>query len=339
MPGPVVLKTGHRLGDLSGLPEDPWLEMLVRPGADMARTAWIFRAARLLPLGRSPDEGWLATDLEADSGGDHRTYALDPRGGNPVLLFPDLDGLLRWLSKQNDVKPAKPDEWSKEPASVERCLELLWRLHPSVLFEAFRDNAWPEGDVEEPTVEPGTAGWRRLALIWTLAHFHGSREAAAPLDLEPAALTPTHQLLLERLKDLALAIRANTVPAFVTDLSLEGDEEIARAASEWVLLFEGARAEPEHEATELVEKTQGLLTLLQKAVEELIRRELIEVQPQRQPRLVEDMLEVTLKAPRPEVVIPRLIEELMESRNVEEVFADDLELRRILTAALGVATR
>lgn len=339
VPGPVLLETGHRFGDLSGLPEDPWIEMLVRPEADLALAAWAFRAARLLPMGRGPDNEWLVVDLEADPGGDHRTYVLDPQGRNPVLLFGDLDELLRWLSAPCDVEPVASDAWSEHLASVECSLGLLWRLHPTLLFGAFRDGAWPDDGIEEPVVDLGSPGWRRLALIWTLAHFRRSREPAVPLDLDPSTLTPTHQILLERLRDLGEAIRADEVPVFVADLSLDDDEEVSQAAMDWMLLFDQARAEPERTPTELMERTQGLLALLQRAVEELIRQELIEVEPQRRTRLVEDLLEVTLKAPRPDAVIPRVLEELMESRNVEEVFADDTELRRVLAAALGFSKK
>jgi len=88
----------------------------------------------------------------------------------------------------------------------------------------------------------------------------------------------------------------------------------------------------------LEEETRGLIGLLTQAVEELLRQELIEVVPQRKPKLIEDLLEVTLKTPSADKIIPNLIEALLDSRNVEEVFADDYQLSQVLALALGMSS-
>jgi len=336
MPGPVVLETEHRIGDLSGLPEDPWPPMLVGPERDSAMTAWIFRAARLLPLGRGPSEEWIVVDLETDLDGRHRTYLLDPDGKGPALLFVALDDLFRWLAAPSALVPIRGDRWSADPTSLEKSLPLIWQLHPALLYTAFCEGGWPKDRMDDPLVEKDRPGWKRAAIIWTLTRYRRRREVDAPPGVEITDLTPTHQVLLEHLRDLSEALEANEIPEFVADLTLDEDEEIAEAALEWMARFDQVRLEPRSPTAELAEETQGIMKVLAQALEELVRLEHVELVEDRGPKLVEDLLEVTLKAPRPDMVIPRLIERLLESKSVEEVYATDHELHQVFSSVLGM---
>lgn len=336
MPGPVVLESGHRFGDLSGLPEDPWPAMLVGHERDAAMAAWVFRAARLLPLGRDPDEGWIVVDLETDLEEHYRTYLLDPDGKNPELLFDDLEGLFHWLAEPGELSVIRPDRWSADPASLEKSLPLIWQLHPALLYEEFLEESWPADRVDDPLVEEGRPGWKRAAVIWTLSRYRRRKEVEVPPNIEMTDFTPTHQLLVEHFKDLTEAMQTNEIPEFVADLTLDEDEEIAEAALEWMARFDQVRLEPRSPTEELAEETQGIMKVLALALEELVRLEHIELVEGRGPKLVEDLLETTLKAPRPDMVISRLIERLLESKSVEEVYATDHELHQVFVKVLGV---
>ncbi len=332
----VELPTGHVFEISEDLFLDPWPEMLVSPQPERANRDWIFQAAQLLLIGRGPQGEMLALDMEGDSEGRHRVYQIGAGGRMAHLLFPDLDELLAWLCAPEVVPPRKPDRWAANVASIERSLELLWRLHPSVLFQSYRMGVWPSDRVDPPEVDPERPGWQRLALIWTLAQFREHRRTEVPPQLEGMELSSFYQDLLERLEDLEEAMLLDDVPTLLAEMALEDEEDLASAAQSWMEQFDRARTDPKGATAMLAEETKGLMGLLRQAVDELVRLELIEVIPQRKPKLVEDLLEVTLKTPNVNQVIPALIEELLESRNVEEVFADDNELTRVLSVALGM---
>jgi hypothetical protein len=332
----LELPTGHQLEITDDLFGDPWPAMLVGAEPEAANRGWAFQAAQLLVIGRGPQDEWLAIDEERDPEGRHRVYQIGAGGRMAHLLFPDLDGLLEWLCDPRPVGAAKPDQWSGQQPSVERSLELLWRLHPGVLYQSYRMGVWPADKPEPPAVDPESPGWGRMGVIWTLARFRQKQTAEVSPQLEGMELSDAHLLLMERLEDLEEAILLDDVPSYLADLALEEDDEVSQAARSWMDQFDRARADPKGSTAVLAEETRGLLGLLQVAVDELIRLELIEIHPQRRAKLVEELLEVTLKVPRADLLIPSLIEHLLDSRNVEEVFADDSQLGKVLSVALGL---
>ena len=49
------------------------------------------------------------------------------------------------------------------------------------------------------------------------------------------------------------------------------------------------------------------------------------------------MLEAVIKAGDPYATVPSIIETLLESAHVEEVYAEDSELKRVISKALGLS--
>lgn len=335
---PVVLGGGLVLGGCAELPSDPWRRMFVGGATELAALAWVLEAARLLPVGRARDDGWLAVDLEADDADRHRVYTLDAQGTSAKTVFKALPDFFEWLAKPGRLPRAAADAWSKRPASVEATLEPLWKLHPSLLVAAYRARKLQPGPAAvEPEVEPGAAGWRRAALVWTLAHFWQTKEAALPPGVAERDVAPVHTLLLGHLSDLADAIAAGEVPALVAELALDDDAELAQGALDWMLAFDATREPPQKPVDPAVsERTRGLISLLQAAIDELLRQGAIEVPARAKDRLVEELLETVGKASNAGQIVPLLIESLLESSFVEEVYADDSKLQRILEASLGM---
>jgi hypothetical protein len=335
---PVELAGGLVLGGCAALPSDPWRRMFVGGATELAALAWVLEAARLLPVGRARDDGWLAVDLETDDADRHRVYVLDAEGRTAKVVFKALPAFLEWLAAPGRLPRAAADAWSKRPASVEAALEPLWKLHPALLVAAYRARKLQPGPAAvEPEVSHGEPGWRRTALVWTLARFWRTKDAALPEGVIESDVAPGHKLLLGHLSDLADAIGAGEVPALVADLALDDDAELAQGALDWMLAFDATREPPAKPVDPNVsERTQGLLSLLHVAVEELLRQGAIEVSARVKDRLVEELLEAVGKATNAKQIVPLLIESLLESSFVEEVYADDSKLQRVLEAALGM---
>jgi hypothetical protein len=335
---PVELPGGLVLGGCAELPPDPWRRMFVGGATELAALAWSLEAARLLPIGRARDDGWLAVDLEPDDAGRHRVYVIDAGGTTAKAIFKALPDFLEWLAKPGRLPRAAADAWAKRPASVESALEPLRALHPALLVAAYRARKLQPGpQAVEPTLEPGEPGWRRVALVWSLAHFWLTKDAALPPGVAEREIAPVHKLLLGHLSDLADAIAAGEVPALVADLALDDDAELAQGALDWMLAFDASREKPAKPADPAVsERTKGLISLLQATVEELTRQGAIEVPARAKDRLVEELLETIGKASNANQIVPLLIESLLESSFVEEVYADDSKLQRLLEATLGM---
>jgi hypothetical protein len=334
---PVELAGGIVLGGCADLPPDPWHRMIVGRETELPKLVWVFETACLLPIGRARDDAWLAVDQEEDDAERNRVYLIDAEGASARTLFKSIPDLLKWIAAQGRLPKLSNDAWSKRPASVEACFAPLSALHPARLFESWRTRKLPAGPEAEPAFSPGEPGWRRTASLWTLAHFWISKESALPPGLTAGDVATSHRALLRHLTDLAEAMEAGEVPALVADLALHEDADIAQAALDWMLAFDAARppvAKPQESA--VAERTQGLLLLLQKAVDDLMRLGAIEVPAKSRDRLVEDLLEALVKASNASQIVPLLIESLIESSLVEEVYADDSRLERILEAALGM---
>ena len=337
---PIDVVAGFKVG-LAESSEDPWRRMIVDRDPEEALKAWVFEAAQLLLVGRGPSDEWLAVDEEDDPKGNNRVYLVSADGKSAQMLFPTIERFVKWVVSSKAPPAPSSDQWSKNPASVEGSLDALWRLHPADLFLCHRMGTWPSETPPLPKVSSDTAGWRRVALLWTLACFTSTKEAHIPEEMLDEELTPVHSDLIDHLAELQAAIVADEVPTLVADLALDDDEEAAHAAMDWMIAFDRAREKREdardEAASEMAEKTKGALLLLQQALDELIRLEHIEVPQARKSKLVESMLEAVIKAASPYATVPALIETLLDSPYVEEVYADDSELERVLSRALGLA--
>jgi len=334
-PAAFELGAGYNLDECMELPPDVWREMIVFDRTE-PRLAWVFEAAQLFVIGRGPDDSWLAVDTD-DASGSYPTYEIAATGHEARMLLPTIASLYEWIAS-----PGSPPEPTANPSagdagSLESCLTALWQLHPVNFFAAHCAGAELGEPDELPEYAADVTGWRRLAIIWTLDRFRKTREVALPKGLKREMISDPHLTLGEYLHDLAEALEVDDVPAVVAELSLDEDPEIADAAVEWMARFDDVRQdEPEEPPSDLAEKTRGLLELLNAVVAELISQEHIEVEEEQLPKLAEQLLEAVIKAGSPKAAVPALIDKLLDSRNVEEVFADDAQLERVIAKALGM---
>lgn len=328
----------YRLGGLSEVIEDPWPRMLVSKTPELSMRTWIIDATGLFELGSGPEGSAIVLDTVLDSDEEHRVYQLDSSGRKSSLLFDSVDGLLAWIATPQAPSKPQQDEWDAGPDGLQAALDLLWRLHPANLFQCHRLDTWPAQELELPHFDPLSPAWRRVAIAWTLAQFHNAKTVSVHPHISQQMLDDTHNELIEYLKELEEAIKNDETPAIVAELSIDDDDSIAEDALEWMVSFDDARERQETDTptSELAEKTKALLALLQGAVKELVRLEHIEVN--NTPKLVEQLLEAVLAAGSPEKTLPFLIDALLESPHVEEVYADDDELSRVLARALGMVS-
>lgn len=326
----VPIAEGWAFGRPPELPIDPWRQMIVGHAIELARRAWVLEAASLLVVGLAPEDDWLVVDLE-DPG--LATYRVAADVSSARQVFPALDDLLRFIDTPDDTVALEPD------ADLSQTFELLWHLHPAVLFQQFRSGLWAGQPVEVRQPAIGASGWRRQMLLSALAEFHRTRAVRLPEGLEPDEVGPAFETLCLHLTDLEDAVAQQEVPKLIADLSLDDDDSISQAAVDWMVSFDDTNDnnDQEPESPTLAAETRGLLLLLTEAIAELERLEHIELVDKRKPKLAEELLEVVLKAPSPALIAPQLIDAMMDSKHVEEVFADDHTLKGVLTSILGIA--
>lgn len=340
---PVEIGSGFEVG-LGDPPEDPWRIMVVGREPELSLREWVFEAAQLLVVGRGTEGEWIVVDEEEDPLGSNRVYLVSEDGKTPRLIFTTIDDFVEWIVTQSQFEVSLSDQWSDNAASVEKSIEALWQVHPADLFLCYRMGTWPAESSPHPKFTADVPGWRRAGLIWTLAQFWNTREVGLPQGLEVDDLSDVHRDLNRHLRDLQDAIALNEVPVLVADLALDDDQDISQSAMEWMIKFDraleaakGGDSGSEEASSALAEKTKGVLLLLQQAVDELIRLEYIELPPKKKSKLIDEMLEAVIKAGDPYATVPKLIETLLESSHVEEVYAEDSELKRIFSMALGLS--
>ena len=340
---PVEIGPGFEIG-LGDPPEDPWRTMIVGSEPEPSLREWVFEAAQLLIVGRGPEGEWIAVDEEEDPLGSNRLYLITEDGKTPRPIFTSIDDFVEWIASPTTFEEILQDRWSANEASLEKSIEALWQMHPADLFLCYRIGTWPAEPITLPSFTADAPGWRRTGLLWTLVQFRETREVALPPGVERDDLCDVHLDLYRHLRDLQDAIALSEVPVLVADLALDDDQDVSQSAMEWMIRFDraleaakGGDSGSEEASTALAEKTKALLHLLQQAVDELIRLEHIELPPKKKGTLVEEMLEAVIKAGDPYSTVPSLIETLLESDHVEEVYADDSELVRIFSTALGLS--
>lgn len=336
--------------------EDLWVTMMTsaedEPAATSGKLDWVMSAAQLVLVGDSEDGRRLWVDRETDDQGKRRVYASPFDDCKPTLCFPEVDELFAWVAGHlddfdGDLPTLPPDTWSQDPRSAEGVMSLLLALHPTRLFEAYRSGTWVAEVPEVPAYQSGGPAQGRLALLDSLAGCaRHKRLTALPGKLKPADLTPVHRVLRERLGDLVAAMDADEVPAFIKRLADDERPDVQEAAAAWVRGFEAARRPTEKTAE--AQATDQMLSRIRLGLQELRGRELLDIEEEALPQLSEELLEVAMKtmpfaqamgSAGPRHLVDAIIEAMVDSPLLEDVYGEDAELYSVFAQSLGFGAR
>lgn len=346
----VRAKTG---GCELGVPDeaDTFTEMIVSKTPEPAVLRWAYEALSLACIGQAGDD-YLLVDREADGDGYQRVYVGSAGEPHLALAFKDADAFAEWahdhLKKKGKLPRAKLDPWARDPRSAERCLELVMQMHPARIFEAYRMKRWVEAPEKVPPYRASGVAASRCALLYTLHVFLRDKKARVPDKASDADLSETHLALISHLEDLSIAMTQDEVPSVVAEAALADEGALAEAAGQWMELFDRARAQVGRGDVAMQEATQQLLAGLKGALDEMKRRELIEIEAPVLAQLADELLEVALKTMPmaaslgrvgPKHLLGELRNALLESDRLEDVYADDAEIDRIFASSLGLAGR
>jgi hypothetical protein len=334
-----------------GVPEatDLWARMIVAAQPEPYLVRWAYEALSLACIGQDASEKLVLVDREADGDGYRRVYLGDTDEAHLALLFTDVDTFVEWvldhLDKKGNVPKAKLDAWARDARSAERCIEPLMHMHPARIFEGYRMKRWLEPAPSLPAYRPGGVGASRSCVLQALQGFLRDKQARLPDRADDADVLPVLTTLIEQLEDLGAAMAEEEVPSIVAEAALSDDAELADAATRWMELFDRARSQVNRGDPAMVEATQQMLAGIRNALEEMRRRELLELDAPVVGALADELLEVALKAMPmattlgrggPKHLLTAIRESLLDSDRIEDCFADDREIDRIFGASLGL---
>ena len=318
-----------------------WSDMLVF-ASDDARMRWSWVAAGLEPLGTLAGRALYLDRLE-DEAGAHRVYEVDPI----QRVARDADDLIDVLLGGEWMRDDADDPWREHPRSAERVVPLLRRLHPSELFRAHRDRHWPEPPPTPQFIGLGP-GWIRGAMVYLLASFFRTKRVMLPEGADLSELLGVQHDLIARLEDLEQAIVHDEVPERVALMALHDDERIAEAAIQWMERFDDARGRTTHafaapHASDHASNAD-VRAALRAAVKTLLKKELLELEDGGRTQLEDELAESFFKSvglvdrgvhvDRAHV-IRALVDAMIDSDAVVDVYGDDATLTGVFAVAMG----
>jgi hypothetical protein len=286
-----------------------------------------------------------------DAAGNYRVYVRDEEAlpGVPhELWFTSTEDAARWMAaflrdEADWDRSAEPDEWERGPTSGSWVLESLLESSLPFLWRAVADGMWPEGAgapfPDGP--DPGEPGWERALCARLLHDLVETRELEIPAGVDVSKLPAPHRAFIAHLENLAQAVRGE-IPDVITEL-LAADGPLADKAAAWIARFEAAGAdgdafEADHEVTAVNPPEHDsfehrLKVAVGAALDELVRREVVEVSADDREDLVDELFLAAAEAENPQKMIKRMVHTLVDSDLVEEVYAGDDELGDALVAA------
>ncbi|MEM9071743.1 MAG: hypothetical protein AAGE52_24755 [Myxococcota bacterium] len=319
-----------------------WAALLLR-GEESATERYLACLAGLHHLG-SWNEDDLFLDTLEDHGGAYRVYGVHQTV--PYLIAADVDEFLDMLAADAVSAASGDDSWSTHHRSADRVLPLLHYLSPLRLFAAHRRRQWIN-----PPKPPRFAGfgpaWIRGALVYVLARFFRDRKVVIPESVNEEAFSEQQRDLLTRLRHLEYAIDVDDVPETIGWLALDESDDTSMRAQQWMETFDEVRAKPADVGS--TEKSpalgnQEVRSGLVAAVKELTHRDLLELEAG-QEKEVEDELTQTFfrmleRVERgfhvePNEMLQALVDALIDSEHVVDVYGEDDDLRQAFRIALG----
>ncbi len=324
---------------------DPWPSLAVDVGDVVDATVrWALELGEMLTLALHDDGRRLVVDTFADPDGEHFVFEVTPDGAVGSLRFDRLGAFLAWVTALalHGTLPASPlSPVSRGMVFDPRyartgmgALPLFLRLSPRVFYQAWRLRRWPDQVPSAPPYEAGRTPTRSAAL-WTLVTFLRTQRVTVPPGLAPGDQPLALRLLLERLRELEVAIKRDEVPEYIAGLALGDDPAIALAAKDWIARFDDIRRAVVDTGGSEAAEYRAVVDAMTKAVKSLERTGAIELVPKSRVALVEELLSVMSAAHGGDAAVRSGIAVLMGSPHVAEVFADDAVLARALRLALG----
>lgn len=283
----------------------------------------------------------------------HRVYAREEKTlpGRLHASFGSIEEALVWLcplaeGKKQKEKPRLADAWEQEPSSAGFLLERLLLLSPVRLWEALRKQQWPAPPVplQPQAVKRGrAAGWQRRLCLSLLEQLWTERQTTLPEGLKARDLLPEQLAFCQHLLQLGRAAQGD-VPPLMMDFLKNENRAVQEGAARWIEEFTGVAGTTDGAEEELdTDEEEGpggtsfeavLAPRLSRAISGLRARGMIELESENHEDLVDDLVERAAGAGDPATMLDRILEGLMDSRWVEEVFANDEDLRKVIVAAL-----
>lgn len=332
---------------------DPWPALACGEGdVTLPEVVWALGCADLLPCATAPDGSWLVVDRVPDPAGAHRAFFVTPRGEVTGPWFSSTTSLLEWAaalaeapsddddSAELDREPPPRDLWNRSSLSGVGALPLWRQLSPARFYRALAARGWPE-----PCAEPGAfrAGDpTRTNLLRLIGRFVKTRSLALPPVFDGVVFSEAQQTLLARYADLARSHASGVVPAYVASLVDSGDAALSAAARAWIARHQGAkpsrRAAPKHaRARDCADgdPLRAVFEAVSRCLQTLASEGAIEISARSRGALAEEIVAAMMKAPNADRAVQAAVGVINDSPLVDEVFADDVLLRKAFRRALG----
>lgn len=281
------------------------------------------------------------------------------RSGTSPLADDELEAAL--AAEQSAVDPS--ERFDLFEAFYDAPLPEVW--------DGLSRGQWPVGDPVPPAPIPDEQNpyqFEELAL-YLLASFVEQRTVELPNGFGENDLVGAFKLLFDHLDDLSLGILSKTAPELAIETAQQ-DGELAEEAAMWIQLHDSWREEADKKkrasAAPREKKPDPLAALLGMALDgddeeeeeeedaipdtpftrmlrqaitdtvaTLTQKELLEVEERMTEHLLTELMEAAADARSPKHMLKKLTKCLVNSDNIEEVFASDGEIRDEFNRRLG----
>lgn len=332
---------------------DPWPALAVGEGdVTWPEVVWALGCADLVACATAHDGSVLVIDRAPDPRGEHRAFFVSRTGEVLGPWFSSTTSLMEWAatlaespdddddSSELDREPPPRDLWNRSTLSGVGALAAWRQFSPARYYRAARLRQWPDNTYDPGTVREGDP--TRTNLLRVVGRFAKTRALAWPATLDAEALTDAQRTHLARLQEIARALGTSAVPPYVATLADRGDAPYAAAARAWIAQYEGARAAPTAAAKRPAkaarpesDELKAVYNAVQGCLLHLSTEGAIELSPENRGELVEEILAAMMKAGSADRAVLAAVGVVTESPLVEEVFADDLLLKKAFRKALG----
>jgi hypothetical protein len=334
---------------------DPWPALACAEGdVTPHEVTWALGCADLVPCGTAHDGSVLVIDRAVDPSGAHRAFFVTRRGEVLGPWFSSTTSLVEWAAalaespnddddpSELDREPPPRDIWNRSSLSGVGALPLWRQLSPALFYRAAANKGWPELGADPGALRAGDP--TRTNLLRLVGRFAKTRSLVLPPAIDAEQLTDAQRTLLARYSDLAHALEAGEVPAYIASLAEDDDGAVAAAARAWVTRFQGARAarratpKPARGAERAeTDPLKAVFDAISKCLQGLATEGAIEISAKNRAELTEEIVAAMMKAPTADRAVAAAVHIVNESPLVDEVFADDVLLRKAFRKVLGGA--
>jgi len=335
---------------------DPWPALACVEGDVSAHeVVWALAAADLLPCAQGHDGSLLVIDRALDPAGAHRAFFVTRRGEVTGPWFSSTTSLMEWAAAlaecpgddddpaELDREPPPRDIWNRSSLSGVGAFPLWRQLSPAPFYRAAAAKGWPDPAADLGALRAGDPV--RTNLLRLVGRFAKTRSLALPGNFDGEALTDAQRIILSRYAELALALEAGEVPAYIAALTESPEPAIAAAARAWTARHQSAKgprrsAAPRSPRT--AERAEGdplktVCDAVSRCLQTLATEGAIEISARARATLTDEIVAAMMKAPTGDRAVLAAVAVVNESPLVDEVFADDVLLGKAFRKFLGGA--